>query len=308
MVLIPEPLVCVCILAHNEEKNIGSTLAAICATNEAESIPIYVYANGCSDGTVEEVTSFSLAHDNVHLCELSNASKPGAWNAAFAAHHSEFIVFSDGDILVDPGAAQQLVKELKSFPKAVIATCRQVAIDEGLNLQQKLVGFMQIPLVQDFLAGGFYVVRRQLLADLLKLNGFTALPAGVAGEDAFLDYLVGPERLVVSSTCAAYSPPCLSDYCRYLARIQWQNEQIRHCWKNVASLVPEHGSLKNIVNKIMGIRSLRQLPVSLLAFSAKHLYRMLFSSRIAKHYRNIGPLRVNGAEVLSDATRSLSTK
>jgi hypothetical protein len=45
-----------------------------------------------------------------------------------------------------------------------------------------------------------------------------------------------------------------------------------------------------------------------LAVSARHLYRMLFSSRIAKHYRNIGPLRVNGAEVLRDSTRSLSTK
>ena len=55
MILIPEPSVCVCILAHNEEKNIRKTLAAICATKEAETIPIYVYANGCGDGTVEEV-------------------------------------------------------------------------------------------------------------------------------------------------------------------------------------------------------------------------------------------------------------
>jgi glycosyltransferase involved in cell wall biosynthesis len=308
MILIPEPSVCVCILAHNEEKNISSTLAAICATNEAESLPIYVYANGCNDETAQEVTRFALTHDNVQLCELSIASKPLAWNTAFAAHRSEFIVFSDGDILVDPGAALQLVNELKCFPNAVIATCRQVAIDEGVTFQQKLVGFMHIPLVQNFLAGGFYAVRRQALADLLKLKGFTALPAGVAGEDAFLDYLVGPERLVVSATRAAYLPPSLSDYCRYLARIQWQNEQIRHCWLNVANFAPEHGSLKHVVNKIMGIRSFRHLPVSLLALSAKHLYRMLFSSRIAKHYRNIGPLRVNGSEVLSDATRSLSTK
>jgi cellulose synthase/poly-beta-1,6-N-acetylglucosamine synthase-like glycosyltransferase len=305
MILNPEPSVCVCILAHNEEKNIRRTLAAICSTKEAESLPIYVYANGCSDGTAKEVTRFAQTHRNVRLCELPIASKPLAWNAAFAAHRSEFIIFSDGDILVDSGAALQLVNELKSFPKAVIATCRQVAIDEGVTFQQKLVGFMHIPLLQNFLAGGFYAVRRQPLADLLEQKGFTALPEGVAGEDAFLDYLVGPERLIVSSACAAYLPPSLSDYCRYLARIQWQNEQIRHCWQNIA---PEHGSLQRVVNKIRGIRSFRRLPVSLLALSAKHLYRLLFSSRIAKHYRNIGPLRVNGAEVLRDATRSLSTK
>lgn len=305
MILNQEPSVCVCILAHNEEKYIGRTLAAICSTKEAARIPVYVYANGCSDGTAQEVTGFAQAHRNVQLRELPIASKPLAWNAAFAAHQAEFIVFSDGDILVEPGAAMQLVNELKSLPDAVIATCRQVAVDEGVTFEQKLVGFMHIPLVQNFLAGGFYAVRRQALADLLEQKGFTALPAGVAGEDAFLDYLVGAERLVVSAACAAYVPPNLSDYCRYLARIQWQNEQIRHCWQNIA---PKHGFLKRVVNKITGIRSFRRLPVSLLALSAKNLYRMLFSSRIAKHYRNIGPLRINGAEVLRDATRSLSTK
>jgi glycosyltransferase involved in cell wall biosynthesis len=305
MILIPEPSVCVCILAHNEEKYISRTLAAICSTKEADSIPIYVYANGCNDKTVEEVTSFAQAHGNVHLCELSIASKPITWNTAFAEHQSEFIVFSDGDILVEHGAAMQLVNELKSFPNAVIATCRQVAVDEGLTFQQKLVGFMQTPLVQNFLAGGFYAVRRQSLAELLEQKGFTALPSGVAGEDAFLDYLAGPERLIVSDACSAYVPPHLSDYCRYLARIQWQNEQIRHCWQNIA---PEHGPFERVINKIMRISSLRRFFVAVLAVSARHLYRMLFSSQIAKHYRNIGPLRVNGAEVLRDSTRSLSTK
>lgn len=305
MILIPEPLVCVCILAHNEEKNISSTLAAICSTKEAESLPVYVYANGCSDGTAREVTRFAQTHGNVQLRELPVASKPLAWNTAFAAHRSEFIIFSDGDILVEPGAALQLVNELKAFPDAVIATCRQVAIDEGVTFQQKLVGFMHIPLVQNFLAGGFYAVRRRTLAELLEQKGFSALPEGVAGEDAFLDYLVGPERLVVSTACAAYLPPSFSDYCRYLARIRWQNEQIRLCWQNIAH---GHGFLKRVVNKITGIRSFRRLPVSLLALSARNLYRMLFSSRIAKHYQNIGALRADGAGVLRDATRSLSTK
>ena len=305
MILTQEPSVCVCILAHNEEKYINRTLAAICSTKEAETVPVYVYANGCSDRTAEEVTRFAQTHGNVQLCELPIASKPLAWNTAFAAHQSEFIVFSDGDILVEPGAALQLVNELRTFPDAVIATCRQVAVDEGVTFQQKLVGFMHIPLVQNFLAGGFYAVRRQSLANLLEQKGFTALPSGVAGEDAFLDYLVGPERLVVSEACAAYVPPHLNDYCRYLARIQWQNEQIRICWQNIA---PEHGSMKRIVNKIRRISSFRRLCVAVLAVSARHLYRMLFSSRIANHYRNIGPLRINGAEVLRDATRSLSAK
>jgi glycosyltransferase involved in cell wall biosynthesis len=95
-----------------------------------------MYANGCSDGTALEVTRFAQTHGNVHLCELLIASKPLAWNAAFVAHRSEFIIFSDGDILVDPGAALQLVNELKTFPKAVTRT-RVIHVEHDYHFYEK---------------------------------------------------------------------------------------------------------------------------------------------------------------------------
>lgn len=295
----------VCVLAYNEANNIGRTLTALCAAQAMASIPVYVYANGCTDATAQEVARFAERHGNVYLRELPVASKPNAWNTAFAEQTSDFLVFSDGDIIVEPGAAFKLVGDLEGAPGAVIATCRQVSTDHGLTTQQKLVGFMQIPLVQNFLAGGFYAVRRQALADLLAEKGFAGLPLGVTGEDAFLDYLVGPERLLLSEVTSAYTPPNLSDYCRYLARIRWQNEQIRHCWGNV---VPKSRSLTRFRDKVLRIRRLGRLFVASLAVAARSLYKICYACQIAEHYRMIGPLRESGAEVLRDGTRSLSTK
>jgi len=300
-----EPTVCVCILAHNEERNISKTLAAIYSTSTMESISIYVYANGCTDRTVEEVTTFSHTHKNVHLRELPIASKPGAWNTAFFERTTDYIIFSDGDVTVETGAVMQLVKELIAYPNAVIATCRQVTKMEGITFQQNLVGFMQLPLVQNFLAGGFYAVKRKSLEDLLEQKGFVGIPSGVAGEDAFLDYIVGTDRLIVSEFYSAYIPPDLSDYCRYLARIRWQNEQIRQCWKDIAT---NYGSLKRFIDKMKRIRSGRRVFVACFAVSARYLYKLIFSSQIEKEYRNIGNVRIDGAEVLRDSTRSQSTK
>lgn len=297
--------VCVCVLAHNEEKNIAQTLSAICAVDGSNNIPVYVYANGCTDRTCEIVTIYASSHSNVHLRELSVASKPGAWNTAFSECLYDIIIFADGDIVPDAGGVMQLVNELSSFPQMVIASCRQVPMDSGLSLQQKFVGFMQIPLVQTFLAGGFYAVQRLALAELMSQNGFAELPPGVAGEDAFLYYIVGPERLIVSESCSAYVPPDLKDYGRYLSRIRWQNEQIRFFWKHI---MHEQSSIAQIITKLRMCRSYRRLPVAILAVATRYLFKLATSSQLKREYEKLGPVRANGAEILSNSTRSLSTK
>lgn len=297
--------VCVCILAHNEEKHIESTMAATCRAREIDDIPIFVYANGCTDATAQVVKRFACRHRNVQLCELTQASKPGAWNAAFSEREYDYIVFSDADIIPDQGAVQRLVRELASSPRAVIASCRQIPRAQGVTLQQKLVGFMQIPLVQTFLAGGCYAVKRQALAELMAQKGFQGLPAGVAGDDAFLHYLVAPDRLIVSETRSAYTPPDFEDYCRYLARIRWQNEQIRRCWGDI---VPEQSWTELLALKVRMCNDFGRVPVAALAVLTRCLFKLANAARLRRHLEAIGPVRTDGAAVLSDATRSFSTR
>lgn len=298
------PPFAVCVLAHNEERRIKQTLAAI-LVRLPEEIPVYVYANGCTDRTGTLVSEYATTHRQVVLRNLSIASKPRAWNSAFQELGHEILVFSDGDISPDPGAAVRLTSELRQNPIAVIATCRQVPISEGVTFSQRLVGFLQIPLAQDFLAGGFYAVRRQALADLLAERGLTGLPEGVTGEDSFLDFLVGRERLVVAECRSAYEPPNLRDYCRYLARLRWQNQQINLLWGGNA---PRQAGERSIVAKIQRAGSVGRLFVGLVAVSCRILFKMAAASAIERHYRRLGPLRADGAGVLGAATRSQSVK
>lgn len=109
----PAASISVCVFAHNEEANILGTLSAICDGNDLSRLfPIYVYANGCTDRTVELVEGFAKEHSNVHLRVLPVASKPNAWNMAFSEQKSDIIIFSDGDVVPEKGAALKLVVEL----------------------------------------------------------------------------------------------------------------------------------------------------------------------------------------------------
>jgi hypothetical protein len=300
------PSYSVCILAHNEEKNIARTLAALCDDSREAAASIYVYANGCTDRTVKIVRKFGRDHNNVHVRELPVASKPNAWNMAFSEQLVDHIIFADGDILPDVGAAGQLVAELRNTPQAVIATCRQVPLMRGLSWQRKCVGFMQLPLVQDFLAGGFYAVRRQALAALLAERGYTALPAGVTGEDCFLDAIAGTARLRVAECRSAYEPPDISDYCRYLARIRWQNEQLSLLLPQAQ--VQTADGIRRLINKLKKSRNRARLLPAGIAVSMRYLFKLIAASAIKRNYRALGPVRMDGASILQNSTRSFSSK
>lgn len=297
---------CVCVIALNEEKHIEATLGAILAGAERESFPVRVYPNGCTDRTVEIAQGFSSSHPNVEVRVLPVASKPNAWNTAFSENDHEFLVFSDGDVLPEPGAATRLARELTANPACVIASCRRVPATRGLGVQQKLVGFLDMPLVQDFLAGGFYAVRRAALAELLAQEDLTALPAGVAGEDCFLDRLVGHERVLVSDHRTAYVPPDFRDYCQYLARIRWQNEQAQIFLGGGNPRDTEIAS--RLTRKLRRSRSLPRLAAGAAAVLTRCAFRLLARAAIEANYRRLGQVRPDGAAVLSTFTRSKSTK
>lgn len=296
----------VCVLAYNEEKHIERTLSAIVDGSEPSPFAVHVYANGCTDRTVEIARRFAETHANVFVREIPVASKPYAWNTAFAEQQSEFLIFADGDIVPEPGAVTHLVGRLKTIPHAVIASCRQVPLRKGLNLQQKLVGFMQMPLLQDFLAGGFYAVRRQTLAGLLAQLNYDGLPAGVTGEDCFLDNIAGHDRLLVAECCSAYEPPSFSDYCRYLARIRWQNEQLGLLLPNREGAPA--GLRSRLAGKLRGCRGVRRLLVSLVAVSMRCGFKLIAFPFISRIYRRLGPVREDGALILRSHTRSSSSR
>jgi glycosyltransferase involved in cell wall biosynthesis len=301
------PSCAVCVLAYNEEQNMGSTLRAILRGISDENVVVHLYANGCTDRTADVARVVANWYPKLVVHELEIASKPEAWNAGLADHDYDVLVFADGDVVPEPGAVECLRDELWNSPIALISTCRPVPVTKGLNWQQRVVGFMQMPLHQDFVSGRFYAIKRRDILELLSQAGYDGLPSGVTGEDGFLNLLVGTDRLLVSECRAAYKPPNLADYCRYLARIRWQNEQL-------TLLLPftYPPSLWSIVKR--GVQKVRRAPNKFQVARAipgvvlKHTFKLVAAHQIRRAYRALGPVGIDGAEVLSVATRAGSTK
>jgi len=302
---------CVCVLAYNEQTHIADTIRAVLAGNEGPPFDVVVYANGCTDRTACVVQELCETIPNLRLRELAKASKPNAWNTAFAENVNPFLFFSDGDVRPEPGSVVKLRQYFDRHPQ-VSLVCSQFWPDlRGLTWQQRLTGFLQIPLAQDFVTGGFYAVRRADLAARLQRHSPQGIPEGVVGEDAFLEALLAGGAFLVAREKVYYEPPALSDYWKYLARIRWQESQLREIrGEALGAPAPASngGGRSRLAAKLaMGQGPLRTL-LGLSAAASRTVVKTIFKARIDRCYRNLGPVGREGRNILSHGTRSESAK
>lgn len=302
---------CVCILAHNEQKHIAETIAAISANCGAIDSDIKVYANGCTDNTVEIVRDLCRTRPNLSLREIDKASKANAWNVAFTENKNPILVFADGDVVPEFGAIEALYGLLNSNnSQAVLAGCSFWPRTAGLTWGQRFTGFLQIPVRQDFLAGGLYAIRRHDLAREFAQRNISGIPPGVTGDDTFLQLVVPPDKLSIISYRVYYEPPELEDYWKYLARIRWQEEQL---FTVFGALFAGAGRQKKsfvsrMKKKLSGSQRLDRLLLGLMASGVRTVVKSAFKKKIADCYQTLGPVGNDGGNILSRATRSQSAK
>ena len=302
--------VCVCVLAHNEQKHIASTIKAIVEGNRDIGFDIIVYANGCTDNTVKIVQSLFATYQNLRLRELEKASKTLAWNTAFNENTAPIMVFSDGDVEIEPGTVAALCGCIDNNPAITIASCQYWPKKKRLSFEQKLTGLMQIPLVQDFLTGCFYGVRRANLEAEFSRYNLPGIPDGLVGEDFFLSNLVPDLSFTVIGEKCYYEPPSFEDYRKYLARIQWQEQQAALVCGNCLNLsVGRRRKLTEIIKRKMPhCQGMKRLLVGILAVTMRYLFIFIYQKRIKQHYQCLGSVTRQGEFILCNATRSNSAK
>ncbi len=301
----------VCVLAHNEEANIESTVRRIIAGNRDKAPRVRVYANGCTDNTQEVVRRLAQRHPEVELISLARASKPNAWNVAFHDNDEEILIFADADVSPDDGAVASIYHAFDSQPQAEIVCCQSWPDFRNSNWQQKMTGFMQIPVKQDFLIGHFYAIRRNAFLSYFQAAGLRGLPDGIAGDDAFIDQLVPRSRFVLADAKVGYVPPVFTDYYKYLARIRWQNEQIRQFNARNGQAdrsTSRSGRLTSLADKLQNNAGFGRLALGLVSTPLRLVFKTLNHGRIESAYRRLGPVQADGAWILSSATRSESVK
>lgn len=301
----------ICVMVHNEEKNIARTLQSILEV-ECDVKPIVkVYANGCTDNTHQIVCAISIQHPSVELIEIKQVSKANAWNIAFKENSNKVLIFSDADVLPGHDAVKKILKAFNDYSNIEIACCELLPNSSGLNWEKRFTGFMLIPLQQDFLFGSFYGIRRSAFLSHFQRLGMFGLPSGIVGDDAFLDSLVTRDKFVVVSSKVKYQPPDFSDYCKFLARMKWQSEQMELFYSSQFSgniSTTEIKLLSRIKNKIAGSRSLPRLLVGVFAAFSRVLFIKVMKTKIDNEYQRLGPVTTDGSWVLSRSTRSSSVK
>lgn len=301
----------VCILAHNEAANIQQTIHGILAGTREIRPRVRVYANGCTDDTHDVVKRVAEKNPEVELIELARASKPNAWNAAFHDNKDEILIFADADVDVGAGAVVAIHSTFKKCADAELVCCESWPDFRNSDWQQKLTGFLQIPIKQDFLIGHFYGIRRSAFMRYFQQQGLTGLPVGIAGDDAFLDQLVPRQRFVLVDVRVTYVPPLFADYFKYVARLRWQNEQIRQlnaCIGRPDNVAASSGRLTTLGDKLRNNAGFGRLALGVVSTLLRQLFKTVTRSKIEMAYRRLGPVQEDGAWVLSSATRSDSVK
>jgi glycosyltransferase involved in cell wall biosynthesis len=298
-------------LAYNEQKHIADTIQAILTGNGDMIFDVIVYANGCTDKTADVVRILCERISNLRLRELAKASKPNAWNTAFSENANPILFFSDGDVRPEPGSVAALRQYFDEHPEASLV-CSQFWPDvRGLTLEKHMTGFLQIPLAQDFHTGGFYAIRRSRVLTRLQEKGLEGIPEGVVGEDEFLEALMPPNTFFVAREKVFFEPPTFADYWKFFARIRWQEEQLVQVYGHLLAddTRSSRSSLRSrLASKLASGQGPSRLLIGLAAAALRTVVNVAYRGRIDRCYRNLGPVGREDRCVLSQATRSESTK
>ena len=300
----------VCILAYNEQKHISETIHAILNGNQDIEFNITVYANGCTDKTEEIVKTLCRSFSNLRLRVLPIASKPLAWNTAFHENKYPILIFSDGDVEPEPGSVRTLANFLKSNPNLSLVSCQLWPKKHNLSVSQRIVGFAQVPLNQNFLTGGFYAIRRKYFEKTFRAKGINGIPKDVIGEDLFLERITDKNKFVVLSKKCFYEPPSFTDYCKYLARLRWQNEQLSDEYSTIFDIRAnfQQNIFIHLKNKISKTKARRHLILGLFSNFLRIFLKLIFFKKINAHYYELRHLKFGNNSILSKTTRSNSSK
>jgi len=300
----------VCILAYNEQKHIAHTIQSIIENNQMIDFDLIIYANGCTDNTVEIVHELQSTYKNLYVRDIKQAGKSNAWNIAFDENKDkEILVFTDADIESEQGLIQALYKQL-SNTSTTLACCQSRPLKKGLPFEQQFTAFLKTPIVQNYLSGCFYAIKRKQIEEIFEKRELSGIPKGVVGEDLFIELLVPSEQRVVINKKCFYVPPFIQDYLKYLARMKWQKKQMNLFFKDALSNTStlEKKSAISALKKKWNDSTDKPAFIKGLSVAVVRHFFILFSKKdINNYYESLGPIVEEGRNILVD-TRATSAK
>ncbi|HEX6106495.1 MAG TPA: glycosyltransferase [Gemmatimonadales bacterium] len=128
---MPRPIT-LCIINYNGERRLDQAIAAACRSDVSFG-EILVVDDASADGSVPLLRS---RHPQVRVVARERNGGPGAArNDGFRAAAHDLILFSDNDVILEPGCAGALRDALEARPDALVAQPRVVYADRPEVIQ-----------------------------------------------------------------------------------------------------------------------------------------------------------------------------
>jgi glycosyltransferase involved in cell wall biosynthesis len=225
-----EPLT-VCIPVYNEASTIAGTLDSVLAQDVPCELEILVCANGCDDNTEEIVRIYDRAHSNVTLLTTSEKGKPNAWNLLRNAASHRYLVFMDGDVVVEPKALASLYKTLLRNPFLAAVGAMRVPHFKGLAPLARLL--TDPPGPQECLYGCLYIIDNEKVSQRMSEHGQLKMQKNIINDDAWITAVTGENGWTTDCDAKVhYVRPGIKDYLAVSLRVHRGMAQLKTLFPN----------------------------------------------------------------------------
>jgi len=185
---------------RNEEKTIIQTLTSVLGQTIQPRV-IHVCVNGSTDSTTKRVLDMAAVEKNINLIE-SAPGKANAWNRIVSECLENVVMFCDGDVVVNPEAAENMGNKLRENERLVL-----VGGSNGYFTGDEATFFSRFctedlggrPIKQDWVCGRLYMAKIKELHELARRLEIELMPPDIINEDGFLEMLTTGYREIIAS-------------------------------------------------------------------------------------------------------------
>lgn len=256
------------VIAHNEEKNIGSLLQALLDQHlhQAEIREIIVVASGCTDQTVPIIKEYQQSDPRIRLIEQpTREGKTAAINLFLGAAREEICVQESADTLPHEDAVEHLVRMFVD-PTIGMTGAHKMPVDTPDHLAQVFTHLrlrMEHQLCLDIPRLGEMIAYRKV---------FDHIPPDVSMDEAFVEALVVQRGLQVryAPDAIVYNtgPTTVRDFVKQRRRNHAGHLYLKHKYNYAVSSIQTGRVIKVALREIWGVVRLLGVLVALAALEA----------------------------------------
>ncbi len=174
---------------RNEENTLKTCLESI-LNQRISPNKVLVCVNGSTDGTLDIALNLADKYKKIKVLE-SEPGKPNAWNKIVENSKDNYLMFTDGDVIVDTCAAENLFKTFKENPNLIIVGgTYQYTKPEKKSFVDIFCDDFEKSLNINSLIGRLYLMKKKELFKLANLENVPIIPSEIINEDEFLYNLV----------------------------------------------------------------------------------------------------------------------